>query len=197
MESRDKAPRKPDDASPQTTDILLSKIATAYPSGPVRRGTLKSEARSSDLMSRAPVIDEILVFDAHDHWFSLFLGCRALGLPFELSLRTPKSPGETAPPSWFVEPATRVAGAIADGAVCVPGVAWSIGSPLGGPTSPFTGFLTFPDLEFGELEPACVLQLVPITQAELELRGAESQHLCERLQGDRRRMIGTKPAANQ
>jgi hypothetical protein len=138
-------------------------------------------------------VDEILIFDAKDHWFCLFVGCRALGLPFELSLRIGKAPAEGGPPTWFVEPVTRVANAIGDGARCAPGVTWVLGS-LGAPDSQATGFLTLPDLEFGKLEglSVSVLQLVPATPAELALRGAELEQLCVRLQGDRSRLIGSR-----
>jgi hypothetical protein len=185
------------EATSEPADPLFSKVAAIYPSGPVRRGSLKNIPRHLDLTGKGPVIDEITIFDGRDHWFCLFLGCRALGLPFEISLRTGKSTGETSPPDWFVEPVTRVANAIGDGAKCAPGVTWVIGSPLAGPASTYTGFLTLPDLEFGNLEPQGVLQLVPVSQAELGLHGNELDQLCDRLQGDRSRMTGVTQAPKQ
>jgi hypothetical protein len=145
-----------------------------------------------DLKDKAPVIDEILVFDAGDHWLCLFLGCRALALPFEISLRAAKS-GGSSPPDWPVEPVTRVANAIGDGAACAPGVTWIIGAPLGGSSSPYSGFLTLRDVQFGALEPEYILQLVPVTPDELSFRGNELAQLCDRLQNDRSRMTGTSP----
>lgn len=183
--------------TPELPDPLLLRISAVYPSGPVRRGSLKSIPRHLDLTGKGPVIDEVMIFDSRDHWFCLFLGCRALGLPFEIGLRTGKSTGETSPPDWFIEPVTRVANVIGDGATCAPGVTWVIGSPLGGPASPYTGFLTLPDLEFGNLDAACVLQLVPISQVELGLRGNELDQLCDRVQGDRSRMTGVSAVPNQ
>ncbi len=174
----------------EPVDLLASKITEAFPSGPVRRGSLKNVPRHLDMNGKGPVIDQVMVFDCHDHWFCLFVGCRALGLPFEISLRTGKGRGEVSPPSWFIEPVTRVANMIGDGATCAPGVTWVIGSPLGGPESPHVGFLTLPDIEFGNLVPDSVLQLVPLSQAELDLRGDDLKQLCDRLEADRSRMTG-------
>lgn len=183
--------RKPKPArTAEAEDPLMSQIAAAYPSGPVRRGSLKGIPRYHDLSGKGAVIDEIVIFDAGDHWFCLCLGCRALGLPYELSFRTAKSSADSSPPDWFVEPVTRVANAIGDGAECAPGVTWVIGSPLGDASSTFTGFVTLQDVQFGTLEPSCLLQLVPATQAELGCRGDDLAQLCDRLQNDRSRMTG-------
>jgi len=173
-----------------TADPFFFALKTAYPEGPVRRGSLGVMPRSRDLTNAAPVIDEVLIFDATDHWFYLFLGCGALGLPFELSLRIGKTPGEATAPDWMIEPITRVANAIGDGAHCAPGVTWIIGSPLGEPSSPYVGFLTLPDLQFGNLQSDYVLQLVPVTKTELEHRGGDLERLCDRLETDRARMTG-------
>jgi len=170
-------------------DPLFLALKAAYPEGPIRRGSLKSIPRHLDLTDSAPVIDEVLIFDADDHWFYLFLGCGSLGLPFELSLRVGKIPGEATPPDWMIEPVTRVANGIGDGDVCAPGVTWVIGAALGNTSSPYVGFLTLPDLQFGNLQSDYVLQLVLVTRAELELRGGELEQLCDRLEADRSRMV--------
>lgn len=167
------------DAAPP--DQLMSEIMARYPSGPARRGSSKNPQA---------VIDQILIFDADDHWLGVFFGCGALGHPFELSFRCAKKPGETAPPPWFVEPVTRVANAIRDGASCAPGVKWRIGMPLGGPDSPYIGLLTLPDLELGQVEPDCLLQLVPVTSEEMDAHDDAFDEVCNRVEGDRSRMIG-------
>jgi hypothetical protein len=84
-----------------------------------------------------------------------------------------------------------VANAIGEGAHCAPGVTWIIGNPLGDPSSPYVGFLTLPDLQFGNLQSDYILQLVPVTKAELELRGGDLERLCDGLEADRSRMTGT------
>jgi len=171
---------------PPATDLdpLLTQVADAFPKGPARRGMLRDDARGSD---RA-VIGEILTFDAEDHWLLLFLGCRAVGAPFELTLRAAKVDAEP-PSTWCIEPVTRVANAIGGGALCAPGVTWKLG-PIGAPESAFAGLVTLPDLQFGELAPARLLQLVPITQAELGMRGADLERLCTTIEQDRARMTG-------
>ncbi|MBI5544861.1 MAG: suppressor of fused domain protein [Deltaproteobacteria bacterium] len=182
--------RKPEAAARQEpVDPLLSQIAAAYPKGPVRRGSFKGVPRFHDLTGKAPVIDEVMVFDAEDHWFFLFLGCRPLGLPFELSFRTTKA-GSEPPPDWCVEPVTRVANMIGDGAECAPGVTWVIGSPIGDASSAFVGFMALPDMQFGDVEPARLLQLVPVTRAELDMHGPDHVQLCRSLESDHQRMMG-------
>jgi hypothetical protein len=153
-------------------DRLRSRIDAAYPKGPVRRGTLQ--------VGKEGVIDVIEIYDAGDHWLCLFLGCRALGQSFELSLRSAKKDGDS-PPDWCVEPVTRVAGMIADGCHCAPGVTWKLG-PFG--HGAYEGFVTIADVELGAPEPDRVLQLVPITPAELELGlGRDSlARLCDEVQ---------------
>ncbi len=180
---------RPEPAGAQERDALLDQIAVAFPRGPVRRGSLRGVPRAHDLTDKAPVIDEIMIFDAEDHWLFLFLGCRPLGLRFELSMRIARSPGD-APPQWCIEPVTRVANAVGDGARCEPGVTWRLGSPIGGAASPFVGFVTLPDLQFGNTSPDRVLQLVPVTQAELDAAGPELVEMRRRLEGDRSRMLG-------
>ena len=183
---------RPDTANEAPQDYLMSEVMAKYPSGPIRRGSLKGVARHLDLKDSEPVIDEILIFDADDHWFCVFLGCRPLGLPFELSFRFAKRSDEDTPPDWFVEPVTRVANGIGDGALCAPGITWKIGAPLDGPDSAYFGFLTLPDLEFGLLEPDCLLQLVPVSNDELSVHGNDHKQLCDRIEKDRSRMIGGK-----
>jgi hypothetical protein len=168
-------------------DPLLSAIAEVFPSGPVRRGSLRGVHRAQDLTNRAPVTDEILFFDGGDHWFCVFLGCRALGLPFELSFRTAKQGADDPPPHWPIEPVTRVANAIGDGAECALGVTWRIDSPA---IPSFAGFATLRDLQFGAADATALYQLVPVTAGELDLKGEEHRALIERLAADRSRMIG-------
>lgn len=178
---------KPESPAP-LLDPLLVAIGDVFPSGPVRRSSLRGVHRSHDLTNRAPVIDQILFFDGGDHWFCLFLGCGALGLPFELSFRTPKQGSDEAPPDWPIEPVTRVANAIGDGAECGHGVTWRIGSPA---MPSFAGFVTLRDLQFGAAVPTAALyQLVPVIAGELGLKGEELRALVDRLYGDRSRMIG-------
>jgi hypothetical protein len=162
-------------------DPLLDAIADRYPDGPVRRGLLPPDHPGA--------IREILVFDAGDHWLFLFLGLRAVGQAYELSLRVAVQEGEDCPPQWPVEPATRVAGAIRDGVECAPGATWRLGA-LAAAMPRTAGVLALLDVEFGGLEPERVLQLVPITEQELAFGGDEKWALLERLYGDRARMTG-------
>jgi hypothetical protein len=165
-------------------DPLLSAIALAFPSGPVRRGSLRG--------GKASVIDEVLVFDGGEHWFFVFVGCGALGVPFELSFRTAKLASDEGPPQWPIEPVTRVANAIGDGAKCALGVIWRLGSTA---IPNFAAFVTLRDLQFGAAEPKALYQLVPITAKELQLEGDEQRALFERLYGDPSRMIGVAEEA--
>jgi hypothetical protein len=176
-------------ATASEPDRLWSAIEAVFPAGPIRRGSFRGVARALDLTDRAPVIDEILVFDGGGHWFFLFLGCRALGLPFELGLRIAKRASDGAPPDWPIDPVTRVANAIGDGAECAPGVTWRIG-PTAVPG--FAGFVTLRDPQFGAAEPDALYQLVPVTADELELRGEAQLALIERLYADPARMIGVR-----
>lgn len=91
-------------------------LVAAFPDGPVRRAKLRGVERAHDLDDGAPLISEILVFDARTHWLFVFAGRGALGLPFELSLRAAKKASEQSAPDWPIEPVTRVANAIGDDA---------------------------------------------------------------------------------
>ena len=174
----------------QQPHSLLVEIEEAFPEGPTRRATYQGVARIHDLTGKAPVIDEILIFDGSDHWLYLFLGCGDLGYPFELSFRCAKPAGGGDPPDWPIEPVTRVADAIVDGSECGHGVTWVLGSGLGGALSAYSGFITLRDIEFGSASPIGLYQLVPVTSAELELKGEDKKAFVERLLDDKTRLIG-------
>jgi len=165
------------------SDPLLAQIEMKYPNGPVRRGSLGDDHPGA--------IKEILIFDADDHWFFVFLGLRAVGQPFELSLRTAKNAGESGPPDWPVEPATRVGDAVRDGMECARGATWKLGA-FSDEMPKSAGFLTLLDREFGEATPDKLLQLVPVTQDEVSLTGDEKWALLGRLYKEKSRMIGEK-----
>jgi len=185
-------------AKPRATavepDRLLLALQQEFPSGPIRRGSLRGG--QPDGVGRN-VIDEILLFDCGDHWLYLFLGCRALGLSFELSFRTAKLPEDSGPPQWPIEPVTRVANAIGDGAECALGATWRLGEDA---IPSFAGLVMLRDLQFGKVEPIALWQLVPVTPSELDLKGDELRALFGRLYDDRSRMLGiagTRPIPNQ
>ena len=175
-------------AKPRTIDVepdaLLLALQQEFPLGPVRRGSLRGKQPGGE---RTDVIDEILIFDAGGHWLYIFLGCRALGLPFELSFRTAKLAQDSVPPEWPIEPVTRVANAIADGADCALGTTWRLGE---GAIPSFAGVVTLRDLQFGTAEPTALWQLVPVTMPELDFKGDELMALFDRLYDDRSRMLG-------
>ncbi len=170
-------------SKPVETDALLAQIMQKYPRGWVRRGSLGEHKDAA--------IKEILIFDSDDHWLFIFMGLRARGQPFELSVRTAKNSPEESPPDWPVEPATRVANAIAEGSEGAPGATWKLGA-FSDAMPRSAGFLTLLDIQFGELKPARLLQLVPVTEQEAALTGDEKRALLERLYKDRGRMIGVR-----
>jgi hypothetical protein len=166
------------------TDPLLLALQQEFPLGPIKRGSFRGGRPHGD---GANVIDEILLFDGGDHWLYLFLGCRALGHPFELSFRAAKLAGDGAPPQWPIEPVTRVANGIGGGAACALGATWRLGEDA---IPSFAGAVMLRDLQFGTVEPIALWQLVPVTTAELALTGDELMALFGRLYGDRSRMLG-------
>ena len=87
--------REPPKSEPP--DSVRAEVAKVYPSGPIRVANLRGIQRALDLTDKAPVIDQIMIFDANDHWFCLLLGCGALDLSFELSIRIGKTPAQTPP----------------------------------------------------------------------------------------------------
>ena len=112
---------------------------------------------------------------------------RALGFPFELSFRTTKLEADSMPPDWPIEPVTRVANAIGDGAECALGATWRLGEDS---ITSFAGVAMLRDLQFGRVEPIALWQLVPVTVSELEFKGDELRALFDRLYEDRSRMLG-------
>lgn len=163
---------------------LLLALRREFPLGPIRRGSLRGGQRDRE---GTTVIDEILIFDVGDHWLYLFLGCGALGFPFELTFRTTKVETDSLPPEWPIEPVTRIANAIGDGAECALGATWRLGADA---IPSFAGVVTLRDLQFGRTEPIALWQLVPVTTAELDFKGDELRSLFDRLYADRSRMLG-------
>jgi len=121
------------------------------------------------------------------HWFYLFFHRDGLEGPCQLSFRLAKPADETAPPQWVVEPVTRVANAVVEGAQCAPGITWAIGAAA----APFAGFLTLKDMQFGEVAETPVYQLVPILDAQLAGRDG----LMHAVLASQNRMLGVPPSA--
>jgi len=150
-----------------TTDPLLEALRAAYPAGPFRRGVIGD-------VHAATAISDILIFAGDDHWLLVFVGA------VDLVVRVPKS---ASPPTWPIEPVTRVAEAVVAGAEIREGTTWIIGEAL----SPFAGFITVaaPTLSTST---APVWQLVLVTAAEL---AGDTQTLLQTVRADEARLTAT------
>lgn len=156
-------------SSTTTMDPLLEALQAAYPAGPFRRGVI------GDAHAANAAIAEILIFAGDDHWLQVFVGA------VDLVVRVPKS---ASPPTWPVEPVTRIADAVVAGAEIGEGTTWIIGKVL----SPFAGFITLPAPGLSTTT-APVWQLVPVTAAELA--GTDTRALLETVRAAPGRLTAT------